>query len=85
MFVIAGWNKDKHNCMSRENSLSSQPSGKPIVLGGTIAFNFSKKGILFISINFNVTDIPIISMSKWMYGKLSPLHIIKIYPVNIKK
>lgn len=56
MFMIAGWNKDKHNCMFREDSLSSQPSGKIIVLEGTIVLNFSKKGIILISTIFNVTD-----------------------------
>lgn len=54
--MIAGWNKDKHNCMSRKDSLSSQPPGKLIVLEMTIALNFSKKGILLISIIFNVID-----------------------------
>lgn len=56
--MIAGWNKDKHNCMFREDSLSSQPPGKLIVhvLERTIALNFSKKGILLISIIFNVID-----------------------------
>lgn len=59
MYVIAGWNKDKHNCMFREDSLSSQPSGELIILEGTNALNFPKKGILLISITFNVTDKPI--------------------------
>lgn len=63
--MIAGWNKDKHNCMSGEGSLSSQPSGKlytVIVLERTIALYFSKEGILLISIIFNVIDKPIFTV-----------------------
>lgn len=63
--MIAGWNKDKHNCMSGEGSLSSQPSGKlytVIVLERTIALYFSKKGILLISIIFNVIDKHILTV-----------------------
>lgn len=59
--MIAGWNKDKHNCMSGEGSLSSQPSGK--------LYNCIRKDNCFvffkernISIIFNVIDKHILTV-----------------------